>query len=938
MAADADDDNKSPTPTAPTTLLILTILLLTITTTADDSVIMSDLFRSLNPSPPGWSGPNPCKWQGVSCDNSNRVTSINLAGKFISGTLPPNLRQLSALQTLSLQRNRLTGKIPSLSSMPELRVVFLDDNVFSGIQFPFLDNLPSLQFFSVDDNPLENWSIPPSLSNSSSLQQFHASNSSLNGSIPDIFGSLTSLNSLRLSYNDLTGSLPNSFGGTFVKNLWINNQKTGLSGGLFVLESMTNLAQVWVQDNSFSGQIPDLSKCVNLFDLQLRDNQLTGIIPNSITNLPNLLNISLQNNKFQGPMPIFPTKVRVTLGNTNSFCMPTPGNCDPQVNVLLEIVGAFGYPSLIADSWKGNDACNNWVHVTCDAMKKVSGLNFGKLGWVGSISPAFANLTSLTSIYLNDNDLVGTIPEALTMLKMLRKLDLSNNNLTGKVPNFDKSVVVFVNGNPFLGTNVDTSSSVKSPPGVINSPLGTVSTDSKGDSHHLSPIVMVGIGIVCLLLLTALGFYVFRVFMKKKKAGKFGGIESIKTGRSSKGKSNNKIEDLKMSSTEFPLGSPTEASSMLSNIHTFFDHGLLIPIEVLRDVTGHFSDKNILGRGGFGVVYKGVLQDGTHVAVKRMESNLQGTKGMSEFQAEIAVLSKVRHRNLVALLGYCVTKEEKIVVYEYMPKGTLGQHLYECDQKGFLRLTWKERLVIALDVARGVEYLHSLAQQSFIHRDLKPSNILLGDNMRAKVSDFGLVKSAPDQGKYSVETRLAGTFGYLAPEYAATGRVTTKVDVFAFGVVLMELITGRKALDESFPEDQAQLVNWFRRVLLTKENIGKALDPYLEGTDDEEIFASICKVAELSGHCTVREPQQRPDMSHAVNILSPLVNQWRPAEIDGDEGPEIETDISLPEALKRWQAGETTVMSDYSMNDSRNYQSDTTTPAMNESFTSIQGR
>ncbi|GJV43942.1 receptor-like kinase TMK4 [Tanacetum coccineum] len=172
-----------------------------------------------------------------------------------------------------------------------------------------------------------------------------------------------------------------------------------------------------------------------------------------------------------------------------------------------------------------------------------------------------------------------------------------------------------------------------------------------------------------------------------------------------------------------------------------------------------------------------------------LNPNIMGTKGLKGFQAEIAVLTKVRHRHLVALLGYCVNGNERLL----------------------------QRVSIALDVGRGVEYLHSLAQQSFIHRDLKPYNILLGDDMRAKVADFGLVKNAPDRdGKFSVETRLARNFGYLAPEYAATGRVTTKVDVYAFGVVLMELITGIKALDKTMPEDRSHLVAWFRKKAFIK--------------------------------------------------------------------------------------------------------------------------
>ena len=193
---------------------------------------------------------------------------------------------------------------------------------------------------------------------------------------------------------------------------------------------------------------------------------------------------------------------------------------------------------------------------------------------------------------------------------------------------------------------------------------------------------------------------------------------------------------------------------------------LLISIQVLRNVTQNFSQTNVLGKGGFGVVYRGELDDGTKIAVKRMESAVVNSKGLKEFQSEIAVLTKVRHRHLVALLGYCIDGNERLLVYEYMPLGPLSHHLFEHQKLGLTPLTLKRRLSIALDVARGMEYLHGLAREaSFIHRDLKSSNILLGDDYRAKVSDFGLVKLASDDTS-SVETRLAGTFGYLAPEYA----------------------------------------------------------------------------------------------------------------------------------------------------------------------------
>jgi hypothetical protein len=191
----------------------------------------------------------------------------------------------------------------------------------------------------------------------------------------------------------------------------------------------------------------------------------------------------------------------------------------------------------------------------------------------------------------------------------------------------------------------------------------------------------------------------------------------------------------------------------------------VISVQVLRKVTNDFASENELGRGGFGTVYKGELEDGTNIAVKRMENGVIGNKALDEFQSEIDVLSKVRHRHLVSLLGYSIEGNERLLVYEYMPLGALSQHLFHWRKFELKPLSWSQRLVIALDVARAMEYLHGLARETFIHRDLKSSNILLGNDFRAKVSDFGLVKLAPN-GEKSIVTKLAGTFGYLAPEYA----------------------------------------------------------------------------------------------------------------------------------------------------------------------------
>ncbi|KAJ8530773.1 hypothetical protein K7X08_023654 [Anisodus acutangulus] len=884
-------------------------------TFSDDDNVMFKLLSSLSPPPSTWSTSQPfCSWKNVNCDKStNTVTSINLDSLSLSGSLPPEITQLSNLKSLSVQKNKLSGPLPSFSNMSNLAQLFLDDNQFTSIPQDFLLGLPNLVTLSISENgKLSPWEIPLYLTESTNLGSFYGSNASIIGVIPDFFYAFPNLQNLRLSYNNLTGSLPASLGGSEIRNLWLNNQLKGLSGGINVIGSMTQLSQVWLHANTFSGSIPDLSKCESIFDLQLRDNQFTGVVPESVMSLTKLLNITLQNNKLQGPMPEFKDGVKVNLGSTNSFCKDSPGPCDPQVAALLDVAGGFGYPMSLAESWKGNDACKSWSFISCDsAGKDVIVVTLGKRGFSGTISPAFANLTSLRSLLLNGNNLTGTIPERLTTLRNLQVLDVSNNNLFGPIPLFPPSVKFTSTDNLLLGKNISTGGGGSGSEGS-GSNSGSPGEGS-GSKRRSAAGMIAGVVIAVVLFVLVVLFVSYKCYIKRRHK-RFGRVETPEKSNemvkpsvvpSVVGGSNGVLSELQ-----------SQSSGDHSEIPAFENGNVAISIQVLRQVTNNFGEENILGRGGFGVVYKGELHDGTKIAVKRMESGAMGTKGMKEFQAEIEVLTKVRHRHLVALLGSCVNGNERLLVYEYMPQGTLTQHLFEWRELGYEPLSWTQRVMIALDVARGVEYLHSLAQQSFIHRDLKPSNILLGDDIRAKVADFGLVRNAPD-GKYSVETRLAGTFGYLAPEYAATGRVTTKVDVYAFGVVLMEIITGRKALDETMPDERSHLVTWFRRVLINKDNVRKAIDSTLNPDDDT--YESISKVAELAGHCTAREPFQRPDMGHAVNVLGPLVEQWKPTTHEDDDSYGIDLDMSLPQALQRWQADEGTsrMFDDFSISHSQ---------------------
>ncbi|KZV34881.1 hypothetical protein F511_00783 [Dorcoceras hygrometricum] len=889
------------------------LLLLPLLSFADDSAVMLKLLSSLSPAPAGWAPSiHFCNWTNVNCDTTSTfVTAINLDSASVSGILPLELNSLTMLKSLALQKNSLSGTLPSFENMTSLEQIYLDFNGFTLVPRNFLLGLTSLRIFSISGNHnLSLWEIPSYLSESSNLVSFYASNASITGVIPDIFGSFPNLQNVRLSYNNLTGALPGSFAGSEIQNLWLNNQQQGLSGTIDVLSSMSQLSQVWLHSNSFSGGIPDLSKCVNLFDLQLRDNRFTGTVPVSLMNLPNLVNITLQNNKLQGPYPQFSGKVHLEVGTTNSFCLDKPGPCDPQVTVLLYVAAALGYPLSLAEAWQGNNACQDWRFINCDSQgKNVTVVNMAKQQFSGSISTAFANLTYLRTLILSDNNLTGTIPSTLVTLSQLQSFDVSNNNLSGPIPLFPPGVRFISNGNPFLGKNV-TGGGWE--PGTESGLVSLDGSSSGSSKSSVSKGMIAGVIVAVVVFVGVLLFVSYKCYMRKREK-RFGTVESAEQSTVKSAEQGSEMAKTNMMyGVNGHASVPSELHSQSSGDHSEIPvsegGNAAFSIQVLRQVTNNFSEENVLGSGGFGVVYKGELHDGTRIAVKRMECGAMGKKGTNEFLAEIAVLTKVRHRHLVALLGSCVNENEKLLVYEYMPQGTLAQHLFGWRELGYQPLTWKQRMTIALDVARGVEYLHSLAQQSFIHRDLKPSNILLSYDMRAKVADFGLVKNAP-HGKYSVETRLAGTFGYLAPEYAATGRVTTKVDVYAYGVVLMEIITGRKALDETMPDEKSHLVAWFRRVLINKENIRKSIDPLLD--PDDETYDSICKLAELAGHCTARESSQRPDMGHAVNVLGPLVEQWKPLKpVEQEEEEEqqygIDLHLSLPQELRRWQSNEGT--------------------------------
>ncbi|KAL9230596.1 hypothetical protein vseg_005929 [Gypsophila vaccaria] len=890
---------------------------------------------------------DPCgdHWDYVYCDSQGRVTQIQAKNLGLIGTLPKDFNKLEKLENLGLQNNDLTGILPSFKGLSELKYIYLDYNNFSGIPPDFFDGLVSLLVVALDYNPYLNgsngWGFPVGLQGSVQLANVTMVNCNLVGVLPDFLGGLSSLGVVKLSSNHFYGGIPRGWNGSNLEVLWLNGQSGsggggaggGLSGPIDVVGTMVSLSSVWLHGNKFSGAIPaDIGKLVGLKEFDVNSNQLVGLVPPSLGGME-LESLDLSNNHFVGPVPEF--KAKNVSYKPNDFCQSTPGvACAPQVMALLDFLGGLEFPLSLSNSWSTNDPCVGWLGVICDDDNHVGVINLPNRGLNGTLSPSIGKLGSLTRIILNDNNIIGQVPSNWTDLKSLTVLDLSNNNLSPPWPKFSHNVKFSSDSNTprtIDPSPVPGSQSHASPPND-DKYLPTPGRKSSKLTKLVAIIAPVSVASLVLLIIPLYMCYC----MKRKHVGQ--APSSIVIHPRDLSDVDNSVKIVVANNTvssSLGSGSASRSSTGQGESHFIEAGNLVISVQVLRNVTKNFAPENELGRGGFGIVYKGELEDGTKIAVKRMEAGVISCKASDEFGAEIAVLSKVRHRHLVSLLGYSTEANERILVYEYMPQGALSSHLFNWKTLNLEPLSWKRRLNIALDVARGMEYLHSLAHQSFIHRDLKSSNILLGDDFRAKISDFGLVKLAPDQGHQSVVTRLAGTFGYLAPEYAVTGKITTKVDVFSFGVVLMELITGLKALDERRPEYQQHLAAWFWRIKSDREKLLAAVDPALEVKGDT--IDSIVTIAELAGHCTAREATQRPDMGHAVNVLAPLVEQWKPWDDDTEEYSGIDYSLPLTQMVKGWQESEDKDLSCVDLEDSKG-----SIPArptgFADSFTSTDGR
>ncbi|KHG07759.1 hypothetical protein F383_34545 [Gossypium arboreum] len=525
-----------------------------------------------------------------------------------------------------------------------------------------------------------------------------------------------------------------------------------------------------------------------------------------------------------------------------------------EVEALISIRRELNDPHGVLNNWDEDsvDPCS-WAMITCSSENLVIGLGAPSQSLSGTLSGTIGNLTNLRQVLLQNNNISGKIPPELGTLPKLQTLDLSNNRFSSEIPGsfgqlnslqylrlnnnslsgpFPASLAkipqlaFFIVGNPLICGSSSTevcSGSVNADP--LSFSLGSSNGEQK--SNKLAIALGISLSFATLILLS------FALLWHRNKR--------------------KRLTILNISDKQ------EEGLISLGNLRNF-------TFRELQLATDNFSSKNILGTGGFGNVYKGKLGDDTLVAVKRLK-DLTGSFGESQFRTELEMISLAVHRNLLRLIGYCATSNERLLVYPYMSNGSVASRL-----RGKPALDWNTRKRIAIGAARGLLYLHEQCDPKIIHRDVKAANVLLDDYCEAIVGDFGLAKLL-DHADSHVTTAVRGTVGHIAPEYLSTGQSSEKTDVFGFGILLIELITGMRALEFGKTVSQkGAMLEWVKKIQKEKKE-EVLVDRELGNNYDRIEVGEMLQVALL---CTQYLPAHRPKMSEVVRMLEGdgLAEKW----------------------------------------------------------------
>ncbi|XP_075660749.1 LRR receptor-like serine/threonine-protein kinase FEI 2 [Castanea sativa] len=463
----------------------------------------------------------------------------------------------------------------------------------------------------------------------------------------------------------------------------------------------------------------------------------------------------------------------------------------------------------------------------------------------GGIPSDIGNLSYLTILDLSSNSLKGAIPSTIGRLTRLRFLNLSTNFFSGEIPDFG-ALSTFGNKS-FIG-NLDLCgrqvhrpcrTSMGFPVVLPHAESEEAAVPSKRSSHYIKGVLIGAMSTMGLALVVVLALlWVWLQSKKERAARKY---------------------------TEVKKQVDKDASTKLITFHGDLPYPSCEIIEKLECL----NEEDVVGSGGFGTVYRMVMNDCGTFAVKRIDRSREGSDQV--FERELEILGSIKHINLVNLRGYCRLPASKLLIYDYLAMGSLDAFLHEHGPEDQL-LNWSARLRIALGSARGLAYLHHDCSPKIVHRDIKSSNILLDENLEPRVSDFGLAKLLVDEDAH-VTTVVAGTFGYLAPEYLQSGRATEKSDVYSFGVLLLELVTGKRPTDPSFVKRGLNVVGWMN-TLLRENRLEDVVDKRCKDVDIETVEA----VLEIAARCTDAIPDDRPSMNQVVQLLEQEVMSPCPSD------------------------------------------------------------
>ncbi|KZV50347.1 putative LRR receptor-like serine/threonine-protein kinase, partial [Dorcoceras hygrometricum] len=834
---------------------------------------LNDQFRHLN-----WSQKHdPCAsyWIGVKCflnqtDGFMHVQELRLMKLNLSGTLAPELGLLPNTKILDFMWNNISGSIPKeIGNIKALQLLLLSGNQISGPLPDELGDLPNLTKFQLDLNFISG-PIPKSFAKLPKVQHFHMNDNRFSGQLPEELSMLSSLKHFLLDNNNLSGYLPPQF--AQIPSLTILQLDNNNFAGSVIPDSygnITKLRKLSLRNCSLKGTIPDLSAMRNLLYLDLSINQLTGEIPSKRLS-ESITTIYLNNNSLSGFLP-------TTIWNNVAFTSETTLDINFEDNLLSDVSGILNVPSNVTLRLRGNPVCN--------IANKQNISMFCGPGNGNEAKPDYLKKPMLTckpENCPNHYEYAPTLPNQCFCAApfgvqiRLRSPSISifppyrdqfNYFITSSVhPEPNQSLLIYqlyidsVQWEPgprlkisllFFPKDTNDSNIYAFRSNEILTIADTFATFSIPSNDTFGPYD--------LLSFTAEGPYADLLLpsVSNRNGLHKGVLAGIVVG-SILGAGVILVSILLVYRKQHPrMQVGVGKKEPYPKVPMKMDGVKAYRFEELQMATNNFSFTTQIGQGGYGKVYKGALADGAAVAIKRaQQGSLQGDK---EFYTEIEMLSRLHHRNLVSLIGYCDEDEEQMLVYEFMPYGSLHD-LLSGKYKG--PLGFGTRLQIALGAARGILYLHTEADPPIIHRDIKANNILLDSKLTAKVSDFGISRLAPvsdAQGDTTahVSTNVKGTPGYVDPEYFLTHKLTEKSDVYSLGIVFLELLTGMQPISHGR--------NIVREVNAACQR--GMMFPIIDRSMGQYPSECVKKFMALALRCTLDETKDRPLMLEIVREL-----------------------------------------------------------------------